>query len=167
MSCICNTDAMRRSNKDSKRAKSAAEAIAGKCLAMRVKLLHRRVISLFDDRLRPFGVTAGQVNLLVEIINRGSTSAGALARAMAMDKSTFSRNAELLGKKGWITVAPAGSRNTKMLEVTPEGNSLLADVFPHWQKAQKAANDLLGIQDANALREIGNAVYTQSATKSV
>ena len=165
MSCICNITIMRRSSKDSKRARSAARAIAGKCLAMRVKLLHRRVISLFDDRLRPFGVTAGQVNILVEIINRGSTSAGELARAMAMEKSTFSRNAELLGKKGWIKVSPARSRNTKMLEVTPEGNSLLADIFPHWQKAQKAANDLLGTQDANALLEIGNAVYTQLANK--
>ena len=154
---------MRRLSKDSKRAKSAARTIAGKCLAMRVKLLHRRVISLFDDRLRPFGVTAGQVNILVEIINRGSISAGELARAMAMDKSTFSRNAELLAKKGWINVTPARSRNTKMLEVTPEGNSLLADIFPHWQKAQKAANDLLGTKDANALLEIGNAVYTQLA----
>ena len=57
-------------------AASAADRIGSECLAVRIRLLNRTITGIYDDALRPLGVTAGQLNALVVVTKHGPLSPG-------------------------------------------------------------------------------------------
>ena len=82
----------------------AAELIAGECLAVRVRTLNRAVTALYDEALRPHGLRVGQLNLLVAVARMGTARPGDLCRILRMDKSTLSRDVEVMRRNGWLEV---------------------------------------------------------------
>ena len=50
---------------------TAPELIAADCLAARVRLLSRTITGIYDEALRPLGVTVGQLNILVTVAKLG------------------------------------------------------------------------------------------------
>jgi len=139
-----------------KKANQAAGAMAKECLAMRTKLLNRTLTSIYDDMFRPLGITAAQVNLLAAITCRPSPTPGGLASLMNMEKSTVSRNLDRMETSGWINITRESSGKHHYLELTQSGKKLLSNAHPLWEKAQKAACDLLGKQGASSIKKIGD-----------
>ena len=80
----------------------AAELIGGECLAVRLRTLSRAVNAIYDAALRPHGVRVGQLNLLVVVGRFGIAKPGDLCRILRMDKSTLSRDVELMRRNGWF-----------------------------------------------------------------
>src|SRR5437868_1565067 len=75
--------------------------IAAECLAVRLRTLHRAVTALYDDALRPHGLRVGQLNLLVAVARMGIAKPGDLCRVLCMEKSTLSRDVEVMRRHGW------------------------------------------------------------------
>ena len=138
-----------------------ADLIARECLAVRVRMLNRTITAIYDDELRPLGLTAGQLNILVVIRKRGPMSPGGVARRLNMEKSTVSRNVERMRKNGWLTVMAVGSGRTQELELTRQGNSLLEKSLPAWEEAQTRARAVLGRSGAESIHRVGNAVWSR------
>jgi len=139
----------------------AAELIAGECLAVRVRLLNRTITAIYDDALRPLGLTAGQLNILVVITRRGPISPGEVARRLNMEKSTASRNIERMRRNGWLTVAAAESGRQQQLTLTRQGKTLLERSVPAWEEAQTRARAVLGQRGADSIHRVGNAVWSR------
>ena len=59
------------SSKNSKAIAQAAETISANCLAGRVRLLHRTITGIYQEALRPLGLTDAQLTILVMVANRG------------------------------------------------------------------------------------------------
>ena len=135
------------------RDRPAAEVIAAECLAVRVRALNRAVTALYDDALRPHGLRVGQLNLLVAVARMGTARPGDLCRALCMDKSTLSRDVEVMRRNGWLEVEDAGGRS-RPLRLSPEGQALLERVAPAWRQAQAQARTLIGDDGAEALLQI-------------
>src|SRR3954452_1523810 len=129
------------------------EVFAAECLAVRVRALNRAVTALYDDALRPHGLRVGQLNLLVAVARMGTARPGDLCRALCMDKSTLSRDVEVLRRNGWLEVEDAGGRS-RPLRLSPEGQALLERVAPAWRQAQEQARTLIGDDGAGALLQI-------------
>src|SRR5262245_59448709 len=70
--------------------------IAAECLAVRLRALNRAVSALYDDALRPHGLRVGQLNLLVAVARLGPAKPGDLCRFLCMEKSTLSRDVEVM-----------------------------------------------------------------------
>jgi DNA-binding MarR family transcriptional regulator len=141
-------------------ADTAADRIAGECLAVRVRLLNRTITAIYDDALRPLGLTAGQLNILVLITKRGPVSPGDVARRLNMEKSTVSRNIERMRKNGWLTVTLAESGRGQQLLLSKKGKTLLARSVPAWEEAQTSARAVLGRRGADSIHRVGNAVWS-------
>jgi len=124
---------------------SPADEIASTCLAVRMRLLNRRINRLYDEALRPHGLRVGQLNLLVAVA-RGLRQAAQLAHYLDMDPSTLSRDLEPLKRDGWLRANPAQDKRSRELELTLEGQAVLRDVLPAWREAQREAARLLGPQ---------------------
>ncbi len=139
----------------------AAETIAGDCLAVRVRMLNRTITAIYDDALRPLGLTAGQLNILVVIARRGPISPGEVARRLNMEKSTVSRNIERMRKNGWVTVMAAESGRKQQLTLTRQGKTLLEKSVPAWDEAQTRARAVLGRRGAESIHRVGNAVWSR------
>jgi DNA-binding MarR family transcriptional regulator len=133
----------------------AAEVIAGECLAVRVRTLNRAVSVLYDEALRPHGLRVGQLNLLVAIARMGTARPVDLCRILQMDKSTLSRDVEVMKRNGWLEVGDSADARARPLRLSAEGEALLEAVVPAWRQAQEKARNLIGDDGAEALIRMG------------
>jgi DNA-binding MarR family transcriptional regulator len=129
----------------------AAELIAGECLAVRVRTLNRAVTALYDEALRPHSLRVGQLNLLVAVARMGTARPGDLCRILRMDKSTLSRDVEVMRRNGWLEVGDSADARARPLRLTAAGDALLEAVVPAWRQAQEKAEALIGVEAKAAL----------------
>jgi len=137
----------------------AADLIAGECLAVRTRLLNRTITGIYDDALRPHGLTVGQLNVLVLVAKRGPLTAGDIAKRLNMEKSTVSRNVRLMRKNGWLDVEAEGPGRGRQLALTARGEALVEESVPAWKEAQTRAKAMLGQRGAASIHSVGNAVW--------
>jgi DNA-binding MarR family transcriptional regulator len=130
--------------------------IVGECIAVRVRLINRVISALYDDALRPYGLRISQVNILAAVAHLGETRPAEVSRILRIEKSTLSREVELMKRNGWLkSEPPTGGRN-QTIRVSPEGLKLLGRVQPSWEEAQAEAKLLIGEDGEAALRQMAS-----------
>ena len=128
-----------------------AETTANACLATRVRQLSRIVTRVYDDAMRPLGITASQYTLLAQLAARDAITAVEIGHELDIEKSTLSRNLKRLLALGHINMDPPAGRRGRGLHLTPKGQAILKDAFPVWQDAQKRAFTVMGAESRNTL----------------
>lgn len=118
--------------------------IAKSCVAMRWRILNRVVTKVFDDALRPLGLTASQTNILVATWKFGEASPQQVCKVLHMDASTLSRNVERMRTHGWLEVVASDDAREQPFRLTRSGRNLLEKAVPSWEAAQQQAEELLG-----------------------
>jgi DNA-binding MarR family transcriptional regulator len=121
-----------------------AEVTAKSCLATRVRQLSRIVTRVYDDAVRPLGITASQYTLLAQLAARDGITAVEIGHELDIEKSTLSRNLKRLLALELITMDPPAGRRGRGLHLTVRGTGMLVDAYPIWQSAQKAALAAMG-----------------------
>lgn len=121
-----------------------AEITAGTCLATRVRQLSRIITRVYDDAMRPLGITASQYTLLAQLAARDSITAVEIGHELDIEKSTLSRNLKRLLALGHINMDPPAGRRGRGLHLTVRGQAVLKDAFPIWQDAQKRTIGAIG-----------------------
>lgn len=167
-SCIYNSMASRRH--EAPAPPTASARISSECLAVRVRILGRVVTSIYDEALRPFDVTVGQINILVTVTTLGDNAAGAdaaptqsmIGNILAMEKSTLSRNVERLVRDGLLRRTTGEDARSKRLRVTAKGQRLIERILPAWERAQSRAQELLGPTAEHALHESADEVWRKA-----
>jgi hypothetical protein len=71
-----------------------------------------------------------------------------------MDKSTLSRDVEVLIRKGWLVVDDSADRKARPLKFSAGGHVLLEAVVPTCRQAQEKARAILGGEAADALVQV-------------
>lgn len=137
----------------------AADHVAGKCLATRVRLLNRTITGIYDDALRPLGMTLGQMTLLAVIARMGPIAPGRVASVLNMEKSTVSRNIDRMHGHGWVTVSPGETDRTQCVSLSAKGRRLFAKSLPLWETAQAQAESFLGKAGAKSICGVANSVW--------
>ncbi|MEZ4459089.1 MAG: MarR family winged helix-turn-helix transcriptional regulator [bacterium] len=116
--------------------------IASGCLMARARKVSRLVTLIYDDALRPHGLNASRMNLLVAVgLSPGITS-HKLGEYLEIEKSTMSRNMGQLEDAGLIVQEKVGRQ--RRLYLTPDGEARIAEAKPSWEQAQEAARETLG-----------------------
>ena len=128
-----------------------AEMTAGACLATRVRQLSRIITRVYDDAMRPIGITASQYTLLAQLAARDSITAVEIGHELDIEKSTLSRNLKRLLALGHIIMDPPAGRRGRGLHLTAKGQAVLKEAFPVWQDAQKRAVSVMGAESRNVL----------------
>lgn len=117
-------------------------------------MLARLVTSIFDQALRPLGVSVGQVNHLVVLARMSPLSSLDVARVLAIEASTVSRNLDRMRMQGWIETSAGEDPRTYEWRLTPAGKSLLRRLHPVWREAQQRVEERLGESMILALSSI-------------
>ena len=143
----------------------AAELIAGECFSVRLRTLNRAVTALYDEALRPFGLRAGQLSLLVIVARLGTARPGDLCRILRMDKSTLSRDVEVIRRKGWLEMEEATDARARPLRLSAVGHSLLETVLPAWRQAQEKARTLIGGEATIALGQVVDRMWREGNSR--
>ncbi len=121
-----------------------ADATASSCLATRVRQLSRIITRVYDDAMRPLGITASQYTLLAQLASRDGITAVEIGHELDIEKSTLSRNLKRLLALGHIVMDPPAGRRGRGLHLTPKGQTVLKDAFPIWQGAQTRTTSMMG-----------------------
>ena len=122
-----------------------ARGVVATCLGYQTRKLARAVTRLYNDRLRPLGLNLTEMNLLAAIAAQGSVQPARLGRAMALEKSTLSRNSSRLVERGWVEVRDHPDGRGVLLAVTARGNEMLLGAVPAWEQAQQQAQSLVAV----------------------
>lgn len=128
-----------------------AETTAASCLATRVRQLSRIVTRVYDDAMRPLGITASQYTLLAQLASRDGITAVEIGSDLDIEKSTLSRNLKRLLALGHIVMDPPAGRRGRGLHLTPKGQAILKDAFPIWLDAQRKTTAVMGEQSRAVL----------------
>jgi len=120
------------------------DTIARSCIAVRLRLLNRVVTNLYDDALRPLGLRASQLNILVVTAKLGLARPAQVCEILQLDASTLSRNLERMRAQGWLEAVSDEDGRAQPFRLTPRGKRLIDKAFPAWEEGQRRAEELLG-----------------------
>ncbi len=153
------THTLERSTSDSANITDIAASTAATCLATRVRQLSRIITRVYDDAMRPLGITASQYTLLAQLASRDGITAVEIGHELDIEKSTLSRNLKRLLALGHIIMDPPAGRRGRGLHLTPKGQAVLKEAYPIWQGAQTRAIAAMGADSRERLDDLlGHAV---------
>jgi DNA-binding MarR family transcriptional regulator len=133
-----------------------AERMARECIAVRVRLINRVITGLYDEALRPFGMRTSQANILAAVAQMGNARPAVLSRMLRIEKSTLSRDVELMKQNGWMESDPPSGGRNQTIRLTTQGEKLLVKIAPAWEQAQSEAECLIGPDGEAALRQMAS-----------
>lgn len=128
-----------------------AEQTSSSCISTRVRQLSRIVTRVYDDALRPLGITASQFTLLTQLAQQDGITAVEIGHTLDIEKSTLSRNLKRLLALNLIIMDPPAGRRGRGLHLTPAGQAVIKEAYPVWQEAQRRATAVMGADCRNTL----------------
>jgi len=123
------------------------------CLCLHVQRAARTLGRRFDDVLRPFGLTNGQFSLLMSLNRPEPPPMGPVASLLAMDRTTLTAALKPLERRGLVEILTVvGDKRSRVLKLTDEGKSLLANALPVWKSTHEEIEGQIAGGDPDELR---------------
>lgn len=117
---------------------------ATRCTCFSLRKAARAVTQRYDEALRPTGLRTTQFSLLTVLRLAGALPMTRLAEEAVMDRTTLSRNLDVLVRDGLVRIQPGEDARVRQVEITRAGRRKLEEAFPLWQGAQRALAERLG-----------------------
>jgi len=135
------------------------------CNCFMVRSAARHVTQLYDQFLAPVGLHVTQFSILAKLKRLGPMTINALAKEMAMDRTTLGRNVLPLERDGLIKIqASAADRRAKELHLTKAGEKRLQAARMAWAQAQARFETRFGARRAADFRAMLRAVVASDLT---
>src|SRR5215471_586886 len=126
------------------------------CPSSTVRRVARLITSLYDSELRPAGLRATGLTILVAITKAQPSAIGALANELLLDPTTMTRSLQVLQKQGLIAISPRSSHRQRFVSLEPKGRRALIRAIPVWRRVQARLVGAIGADFWNTLeRELG------------
>jgi DNA-binding MarR family transcriptional regulator len=125
---------------------------AATCACLKARKAARAVTRAYDKALRPVGLRVTQFTILGASSISGGTPLSKLASMLGLERTTMTRNLQLLERDGLIRLIDVDGR-TRNIELTNVGAARLAEALPLWEKAQDALRQKLGEDDWTAVQK--------------
>ena len=127
--------------------------VRDRCLCLHLQRAARATARLFDEALRPHGLTNGQFSLLMALNRPYPPRITDLAPLLAMDRTTLTAALKPLTKRGLVAVAmDETDRRNRRLVLTEAGGDCLALALPAWRATHEVLDEILTVQRVDGLR---------------
>ncbi|MBO1321681.1 MarR family transcriptional regulator [Acanthopleuribacter pedis] len=133
------------------------------CIFFAFRRVDRLMGQIYDPFLAKVGLKATQFTLLRALDTLGEATLPMLSEALTIDRTTLTRNLQLMEKRGWVAIRAGLDRRTRFITLTAGGETKLAEALPYWQQAQDGIYELYGRENWLALRENLNQMVAQIA----
>lgn len=111
------------------------------CYCLEARRKARAVTRMYEEKLRPHGLRATQFSVLATLKLKGPTPVTELAEFLVLERTTMTRGAAVMEKKGWITPAPTEDARVRAWQLTSQGRQKLAEAYPAWKSVQDALSN--------------------------
>jgi len=112
-------------------------ACATDCHCLDARRQARAISRLYDEQLRPSGLRATPFSVLVALEVGAGAPLAVLADTLGLDRTTFTRSAALMRRKGWIVSARSEDGREHRMRLSAAGRRKLYEAYPAWQRAQR------------------------------
>ena len=127
---------------------AATSPLVPGCTCLALRKAARRVSTIYDQCLEPYGLTITQFGLLVHLRRHGPVGIGAMAQQLIMDPTTLSRNLRPLERQRCVRFEQdPQDRRARRVQLTDEGAAALRRARPGWERAQQQIERSLGLAD--------------------
>jgi len=113
------------------------------CVVLNARMAARAVSRRYDRKLKPYGITAAQFGIMGVLARHGGESVTGISERLAMDRTTASRNLDLLVRKGLAETTEAEKGNVRACKLTDKGQALVDKLGPKWREAQQELQTFL------------------------
>lgn len=139
---------------------SVTHEVRDRCLCLHVQRAARTLARIFDEALRPHGLTNGQFSLMMSLNRPEPPRLGDLAPFLCMDRTTLTAALKPLERKGFVTSAPdRKDARARRLSLTEAGREALRAALPVWRSTHDLVDARLAALTPDALltglRELG------------
>jgi DNA-binding MarR family transcriptional regulator len=117
---------------------------ARECTANSLRRASRQISAFFDDAMADCGVRGTQFSLLTALAVGGKMPLTRLADALALDRTTLTRNLAPLEREGLVASLPSADGRVRTVALTPRGQQALERALPKWEGAQRRVVAALG-----------------------
>lgn len=121
------------------------------CASANLRRAARLVTQLYEESLRPAGITGPQFTLLQALKLAPGSSQKWLAELLGTDSTTLTRTLALMRKRGWLNSRSAQDRRALRLGLSAAGEREYERALPYWQSAQRHLRNTLGEANWNGL----------------
>jgi DNA-binding MarR family transcriptional regulator len=124
------------------------------CVCGTLRQVTRAITQVYDDALRPSGLRAMQLQMLMTVRHLGEVTVTELGVVMTMDQTTLTRSLSLLERQGWLERRVRKDRRVRAFGLTDEGLRVVQGAEPLWAEVQQRVLAQLGEgawQDARRL----------------
>lgn len=121
------------------------------CLCLHVQRAARVLARLFDEALKPVGLTNGQFSLLMALNRPKPARMRDVATLLAMDRTTLTAALKTLERRGLAKVEiDPDDRRGRLMHLTEPGREALATALPIWERMHGELES--GLTNPDALR---------------
>lgn len=131
-----------------------------KCLVLNTVSAARVLLRRYDQQLKAYGVTVQQFALISAIRLHPDEPMAGLAQRVALDRTSLSRNLDVLEKKGLIA-RRTGAGNARICTLTPAGERLQDSLQIEWRAAQNGLLARLTPEDADTYLRVAKALASE------
>ncbi len=123
------------------------------CLCLHAQRAARVLARRFDEALRPLGLTNGQFSLMNALNRPAPAGMASVTSLLGMDRTTLTAALKPLRRRGLVEVVQdVQDRRGRLMSLTAEGRSLLAQATPVWEQVHAALESRLPDGEADDLR---------------
>jgi DNA-binding MarR family transcriptional regulator len=109
----------------------------GDCACYNTRKAARLLAQAYDRALEPSGLKNTQFSALAAISGSGSDlTITELATKMDVDRTTLTRNLEVLSREGLVRIDAGADARSKRVSLTAAGRERLEAAIPLWEKIQ-------------------------------
>lgn len=108
---------------------------ASPCYHTNMRRALRAISGLYDDALRPLGLSAAQYHLLINLSRLEPIDTTHFAMHLGLERSTLVRNMRVLTQNGWVQDL-SSSGNKHQFCLSEQGRLLLAQAIIRWENTQ-------------------------------
>ena len=117
---------------------------ARRCACATIRRTDRVLTQFYDEMLAPSGLYVTQFSTLATLAEAAPITINRLAEFLVMDRTTLTRNLELLTKQHLVRIEEGQDRRMRLVFLTQEGEQALRRAWPLWQEAQARIEHALG-----------------------
>ena len=118
--------------------------ILSMCACLSARKASRAITQIFDEELRPSGIRATQLPILIQLLSDPATTIAHLTERLIMDRTSLSRLLKPLEAGGFIAVKKGFDRRTRVMTLSERGRQAAIEAIPFWENAQARVIERLG-----------------------
>ena len=120
------------------------------CSCFKLRRLTRAMSRVYDQHMAAVGLKTTQYSVLANVA-RSALPVAELAERLGMERTTLTRNLKPLADAGWVGARPGADSRQRIVTITDAGLQKLAEAYPVWCGAQRAFEQLVGLEAVRAM----------------